>query len=130
MWQPTFGTVGIIGCLYAMERWNGSDAEARWYWIAGSFAAVALMIRPTNLALVPALALALAWRSARPMHYARVFALPAMAAALITAYNFAIFNQLTGGYSGRLGRRFLEGLPGILLSPGRGLFIYPPIALF
>jgi hypothetical protein len=130
MWQHTFGTVAIIGCLYAIERCNASDAEARWYWIAGAFAAFALAIRPTNLALVPALALALAWRSARPMHYVRVFALPAVGAALITAYNFAVFHQLTGGYSGRLGRRFLEGLPGILLSPGRGLLIYTPLAIF
>ncbi len=130
MWQHTFGTGAFIGCLYAIERWNASDDDARWYWIAGGFAGLALMIRPTNLALMPALALALAWQRARPMQYARAFAIPAVAAALITAYNFTIFHQLTGGYSGRLGRRILEGLPGILLSPGRGFLIYTPIAIF
>jgi hypothetical protein len=129
MWQHTFGTVAIIGCLCAIERWSGSASEMRWYWIAGAFAGLGLMIRPTNVALLPALALALGW-PARPMQYLRVFALPAVSAALITAYNFAVFHQITGGYSGRLGRRFLEGLPGILLSPGRGLLIYTPIVIF
>ena len=60
MWQHTFGTVAIIGCLYTIERWNGPDVTSRWYWIAGLFAALALAIRPTNLVLLPALALALA----------------------------------------------------------------------
>ena len=130
MWQHTFGQLAIIGCLYAIERWSASASELRWYWIAGAFAGLALAIRPTNLALLPALALALWFQAARPMQYLRVFALPALSAVVITAYNFAVFRQLTGGYSGRLGRRFLEGLPGILLSPGRGLLIYTPIVIF
>jgi len=130
LWQHTFGQVAIIGCLYSIERFSGSDSEPRWYWLAGVFTACALMIRPTNLALLPALALVLWLRPARLRHYVRVFVPPVLASALVAAYNFAVFQNLAGGYPAKLGGSFFNGLLGILLSPGRGLLIYTPIAMF
>jgi hypothetical protein len=130
LWQHTFGQFAIIGCLYSIEQLSASACEPRWYWMAGGFAACALAIRPTNLALMPALALVLGLRSARLTHYVRVFVLPTVAAALIAAYNFAAFHSLAGGYPGKLDGRLFDGLLGILLSPGRGLLVYTPIAMF
>ncbi len=130
LWQHTFGQLAIIGCLYSIERWSASPSEARWYWIAGAFAACALAIRPTDVALMPALAAALWLRPARLVDYIRVFVPPFLAAVLIAAYNVAVFHSFADGYPAKLGGDFFEGLLGILLSPGRGLFVYTPIAIF
>jgi hypothetical protein len=130
LWQHTFGQLAIIGCLYSVERWSAPDSVSSWYWMAGAFTACAVAIRPTNLALIPALALALRLRPARLTDYVRVFVPPALAAALIAAYNVAVFHRFSGGYPMKLDGRLFDGLTGILLSPGRGLLIYTPIAIF
>ena len=130
LWQHTFGEVAIIGCLYSIERWGASDRRTHWYWSAGAFAAVALAIRPTNLALIPALAVVLWLRPSRLIDCVCVFAPPVLAGTLIAAYNFAVFHSVAGGYPAKLDGRFFDGLLGILLSPGRGLLIYTPVAIF
>ena len=130
LWPHTFGQFAIIGCLYSIERFSASNSEPRWYWMAGVFAACALAIRPTNFALIPALSLVLWLQPARLTHYVRVFVPPVAAAALVAAYNLTAFHSLAGGYPVELDGRFLEGLLGILLSPGRGLLVYTPIAMF
>jgi hypothetical protein len=131
LWQHTFGQLAIIGCLYALERLSAADADSRWFWILGVFVALAVAVRGTNLVLLPTLALVLWLRPARPMDYLRVFTPPLVAVALTVAYNFAVFQSFAGGYpTNPLKGGVLQGLLGILLSPGRGLLIYTPIALF
>ena len=130
LWQHTFGQLAIIGCLYCVERFSASDSESWWFWICGTFAAAALAIRPTNVALLPALALVLWLRPARFIHYLGVFLPPLAGVALVGAYNFAVFQSFTGGYSTKLSEGVFNGLSGILLSPGRGFLIYTPIAIF
>jgi len=131
LWQHTFGQLAIIGCLYAIERFSAPATQARWYWIAGTLAACALAIRGTNVILLPVLALVLWLKPARLTDYLRVFAPAALAIALTAAYNFAVFQSFSGGYPmNPLKGGAIEGLLGILLSPGRGLLIYTPIAIF
>ncbi len=130
LWQHSFGQLAILGCLYAIERSDADDAAPRWDWLAGTCAACALAIRPTNLALLPALGLVLWLRRANLRASVRVFAPLAAAAALTAAYNLAIFDRVTGGYRVKLGWPPFSGLPGILFSPGRGLLVYTPVAIF
>ena len=130
LWQHTYGQLAIIGCLYAIQRMSGPGSVGRWYWVAGGFAACAAAIRPTNLALMPALLLVL-WLQREPLRqYLRVFALPLVAGCLVVTYNYAAFGNVTGGYPAKLDGRLIEGLLGILLSPGRGLLVYTPVLIF
>ncbi|HUK14922.1 MAG TPA: hypothetical protein VLW65_00850 [Bryobacteraceae bacterium] len=127
MWQHTFALPAIVACLYAVERWSG---ERKWYWMAGAAAACALAIRPTNAALLPALALVLWHERARLRAYAEVFCVPVLAGAATAAYNFTLFHSIGGRYSAQMDARYLERIAGLLASPGRGLLIYTPVALF
>ena len=130
LWQHTYGQLAILACLYAIERLRGSGVETRWYWIAGIAAGCALAIRPTNVLILPALAVVLWIRRANLADYCRAFLTPALAAAATAAYNFLVFHRLAGGYTVKWNGRIVDGLPGILFSPGRGLLIYTPIAIF
>jgi hypothetical protein len=130
LWQHTYGQVAIIGCLYAIHRFSAMDASRRWFWMAGICAGAALMIRPTNVVLIPALLVALWLRPARALQY--VWALVPVAAAGfgITLFNRAVFGSLAGGYSAGLDGDLWSGLAGILFSPGRGLLVYTPVLIF
>jgi len=130
LWQHTFGQLAIFGCLWAVDRWGAGDSQVSSYWIAGAFAACAVAIRPTNVTLLPALAVALFLRPARLLHYVRVFVPVLLTAVPVLAYNLAVFRSASGGYPVRIGEQLGEGLLGVLISPGRGLLVYTPIVIF
>jgi len=130
LWQHTFGAVAIIGCGYFLVRWEAEHGLRRWAWWCGAAAAAGLMIRPTNATLLLALAAALWQRRAHGMDYVRMLAPATVAAVLVAAYNFQTLGRFIGGYPTPLNGSALNGLAGILFSPGRGLLIYTPIALF
>lgn len=130
LWQHTFGAMAIIGCWYFLERWETEDRTRHWAWWCGAAVAAALMIRLTNATLLLALAAALWQRRARGIDYVRMLAPAAVAAVLVAAYNHSALGTFTGGYPTPLNASALHGLAGILFSPGRGLLIYTPIALF
>ncbi len=130
LWQHTYGQVAILGCLYAVDRWEEGTGDARWEWIAGLCAGCALTIRPSNIALPAALGVVLGLRRTKPAGWIRVFAPVIVAGGVTAAGNLTVFGRLSGGYPTVLRGHFLEGLAGILFSPGRGLLIYTPVAVF
>lgn len=130
LWQHTYGQVAILGCLYAIDRWEEATAEARWEWMAGLCAGCAVAIRPSNIVLLVALGVALGLRGTRPGAWIRVLAPVMVAGALTAAANLAEFGRLSGSYPTFPSGHFLEGLAGILLNPGRGLLIYTPVVVF
>ncbi len=124
LWQHTFGQLAIVASLYCLERGGG------WIWGCGVCAGCAMMIRPTNLALAPALAVGLWMQRGTAMRFLRLLAGPAVGVALVAAYNLRAFGQISGGYPARLTGSFFGGLAGVLASPGRGLLIYTPLVIF
>jgi len=131
LWPHTFGVPAILGCFYAVERFSSQHTQSSaWQWTAGIFAAFALAIRPTNVALLPALAIVLWIQRARVADYARIFVPALVAAGLVISYNIAVFGRALGGYQAKANTDFFSGLAGILASPGRGLLIYTPVAVF
>lgn len=65
------------------------------------------------------------------LDYFRAFVPSVLAAIAIAGYNFAVSHHLRGGYRAvPLNGNPLEGLLGLLFSPGRGLLAYTPIPFF
>jgi hypothetical protein len=131
LWQHGPGELAIIGCLYALERWSAERARDGWLWLCGGCVAAAFIIRPTNLVLLPALVGALLFARAALTQHIRLLALPIFGGAILAAYNFFVFHRLSGGYAvAVLDGSILRGLAGLFFSPGRGLLIYTPVAIF
>ena len=91
--------------------------------------ALAVAVRPNNVLIVAPLALVALRRHPRE----RVaLALPALAgAAALLAYNELVFGTVSGGYgvAAPMSFDFASAIPGLLLSPGRGLFVYFPVTI-
>jgi hypothetical protein len=126
LWQHGAGVLFIVLTLAAPAWRPGSD------WLPGLFAGLAVAIRPGNLFFWLAVLLACAW-TWRSLARIAAFALPGIViGATVAAYNLAVFGHLLGGYA-RVDDAFTgsltEGLPGLLVSPSRGLLVYSPVLL-
>jgi hypothetical protein len=128
LWQHGPGVLFILLTFLSFARLRVRTTRLKAVCFALAWA-VAVAIRPMNILLVvPLVALAL-YRLPRVAAYTL---LPAIAVGLpVAAYNLHFFGTLLGGYIteppfviSRLG----SGAAGLLLSPGRGLFLYFPIA--
>jgi hypothetical protein len=131
LWQHGPGELAIIGCFYCLERWTEDRARTRWLWLCGAGAAIALVIRPTNLVLTAALLVALLLVKASITQYIRLLAVPLLGGVLLVSYNLYVFDHISGAYPVADFRgSIFAGLAGLFLSPGRGLLIYTPVAIF
>jgi hypothetical protein len=131
LWQHGPGELAIIGCLFGLESWSQDRAHNGWLWLSGTCAAAAFIFRPANIVLLPALLAGLVLAHATLKQYFHVFAAPLCGGLLLASYNLYVFQHASGGYHlGELTGSILRGLAGLFLSPGRGLLIYTPIALF
>lgn len=130
----------VAAALYAATRVRQSRSSS-WPVAATLLCGLALAARPQSApAIVPLLAYVL-WKSRRSVVLPLAgFILPV---ALQLAYNVAVGGSIQGGYAlqnqeARLGRQrvmdfsgdLLEGLAGILFSPGRGLLFFTPVVFF
>ncbi|MGC9335983.1 MAG: ArnT family glycosyltransferase [Anaerolineae bacterium] len=138
LFSESLAGLGLMASAYFLLHHR--DEASPWSLVlAGAGLAVALLARLNNAIMAPFLGLALlaylyqqhgqAWR--RYLRPVILFGLPVLAALLITGwYNWARFGSpLTTGYlpEETFSTPFLEGLYGLLLSPGRGLLWYNPL---
>ncbi len=129
LWQHGPGCLAILAALWCLVR--AAQRERRAALLAGfsALAALAVAIRPHNLLLMAPFALVAAWRHPRDL---LAIAVPALlGAAALVAYNLALFGSPGGGYgvAAPFSWDLATGVPGLLLSPGRGLFFYFPVSL-
>lgn len=129
LWQHTYGLPAIVVFFYALVRLGESRGEMRWAVLAGLSAGLAIAIRPTNAALAPALLVALWLVRARSAQWAAALLMLALPASFAVGWNLSVFGRLSGGYPPSLQGDAWQGLAGLLLSPGRGLLVYTPLAL-
>jgi hypothetical protein len=137
--------LGLVASAWGLARWRRRQ-RAAWGAVAGAGLALAVLAKPVALALVPAVALAAALL-ARPRgdggdpRYRRSLAGGAAAAAaalatgvgVVAGLNLARFGDpLATGYGDELAlwtTPWATGLAGLLVSPGRGLLPYFPVAV-
>jgi hypothetical protein len=138
--QPLEALCGLtaMACAYVASRVE----TGRWKWLfaAGAALGAGVVIRETAVLFLPGLLLLIGWN----MVSAKRRAGAAAAELAAFAIGFAVFASIAGWYNWLrtgspfvtgylvtgLGYRFAtpwyRGLAGLLISPGRGLFIYSP----
>lgn len=126
---------GFVECFVAWSLWRSAAGieTLRAQAALGAFLSLAVLSRPTNLLLV--IFSFLPWIVER-----RWRALPGVAAGalpgalLFTGYGAYYFGTpFSTGYGPELVRfqkMLWEGVPGLLVSPNRGLFVFSPVLLF
>jgi hypothetical protein len=131
LWQHGTGELLVAVALLAMTR------EPSWLAVLAGGAATGLMVanRPPDAVLAAGFAIyALCWARRR----AAVFALAATGpVALAIGYNLWMFGHPAGGYgltevaaAGFFSGPLPIGVAGLLVSPGKGLFVFSPFLLF
>lgn len=130
LWQHGPSQFALAAALYCLVR---GRTEPRWVLGAGFTLALAVITRPSD-ALV-ALPLAVYVLAVHPRQIVGFLAsgLPPVAFQLWYGARYfgdPFHTQLPILAPGLWSMPFWQGLAGILLSPGRGLFIYSPIFLF
>jgi len=127
LWQHPAAVLGLSAALLCMVR---AEADDRWAGRAGLPLAFAVAARYADIALVAALAIGIAVRWPRRIPQLAAWAMPV--AALVLAYHWAYFGSpWRQGLpaAGRFSAPWGEGHLGLLVSPGKGLFVFTPIAL-
>jgi hypothetical protein len=129
LWQHGTAELLIVGTLWFITR-----EPATWNVLAaGALAGLIVANRPADLPLAAAFALySVIWARRRAAGFAAAAAVPCL---LTLAYNLETFHHAAGGYvtmatPGFFAHSALTGVAGLLVSPGRGLFVYAPLFLF
>lgn len=95
-------------------------------YLSSLFLAISILFRPTNLLALPIWGFAV-WRNGKRAIWSGLFVVAGLLA--LAFYNWLRFySPFIFGYNGEAFRsNLLIGLYGLLLSPGRSLFLYSPI---
>ncbi len=130
LWQHGGGQLAVAAGLYALVRFWEDPGRRRWVLLAGVAAGLAAAIRPSNALFVAAAAVWLAMATRKAADVAAFLFAPATLGAAVAAYNLHVFSRVSGGNPAAFQAPFWPGLAGVLVSPGRGLLIYTPVAVF
>jgi len=126
LWQHPAAVLGLCAALLCMVR---AEHDARWAGRAGLALALAVAARYADVVLAGVLALAIAARWPRRIPHLLLWSAPVVAAVL--AYHEATFGSpLRQGLpaAGRFSAPWGEGHLGLLVSPGKGLLVFTPVA--
>ena len=129
LWQHPAAVLFLSLALWFVLKAEDDDA---WAGRAGLPLALAVAARHADVALVATLAIGIAVRWPRRIPSFLTWALAPV--LFVAAYQFKYFGApWRTGFSGALASRFSEslatGLPGLLFSPAKGLFVFTPVAL-
>jgi hypothetical protein len=127
LWQHGASQLGLAAALYCLLR---GDDEPIWLAYAGLPLSFAVLARPTDALMAGAIALYVFWR--RPSRFVFFLLAGVPPAVFQLWYNARYFGtpfrtQWDPFDAETWSGSFWPGLAGLLLSPGRGLFVYSPI---
>lgn len=131
LYSRTFFADSLLATVVVAAAWYALDERPRASWMAGACAALAVLAKPTGVVVGTAVGL---W------HLGRGDWRRGMRAGLGTALGLALYgwyNWVRFGDPATFGQKWSgftaccvpEAVVGMLVSPGRGLFVYSPIAL-
>lgn len=129
LWQHGPSQLALSAALYGTVR---CMEQGTWLGFTGFWLAFAVICRPTDILVAAPLAACVISRQRR---HAYLLALGGLAPIVFQlSYNYVYFKNPLHSSIG-IGAAFWsspvwQGLGGILLSPGRGLFVYSPIYVF
>ena len=123
---------GPAACFLALAIWMLLRDTGRSAAVAGLALGLAVVIRPTNLAIALPLAVFVVFGRRRQLPaFAALAAVPALLnAAYAWKYWGTPFSPGESGHLSLFGGNPLHGLAGLLVSPSRGLFVFSPFLLF
>lgn len=130
LWLHTGAALGFSLALLALTRSN--DPPWRMGALVGLGIGLAVACRPVDVVLAAGFVVALV--VARPRALGWMAAAGALPVLLLALYQWRIFGSpLATGYGTEAewgwSAPLVQGIPGLLLSPGRGLFVHAPILL-
>jgi len=130
LWLHTGVAPGFSLALLALTR--GEDSSRRMGLLAGLGVGVAVACRPVDVVLAVGFVAAL-WQ-VRRRALGWMAASAALPVLLLALYQWRVFGfPLSTGYGAEAAEGWsaplAEGIPGLLFSPGRGLFVHAPILL-
>jgi hypothetical protein len=128
LWQHGMSQLMILLSLYCLQRSLETNTML-FICGAGIFAALSAAMRPSNVLFVLISGGLILLAKNRWRLFASYAGFGLFIGSGIAAYNFYVFDHIRGGYQEGFNGAFASGLPGILFSPGRGLFFYSPILL-
>src|SRR6266536_2121777 len=132
--------LALLAGVYAMLRMTRGDGR-RWAALSGAACGIAVLLRPANAIALPTIGLWLAWHLVSDISTQRErlkalvsWASPIAVCLLVIAdYNYVRFGSVFETGFGIEALAFTTplstGLTGLLISPGKSLFIYAPIVL-
>lgn len=129
LWQHTFGVLFMsLGVLCLERGWD----NPRWLGWLGLPVGLLFFVRPGNALLVCLFGVAVLVRDRRRLVMFALLSVPFLAAIL--TYNLSLSGNLFGEYRDEAAAinplsTMMEGLPGLLVSPARGLLLYSPVVL-
>lgn len=129
LWQHGPGCLALVAALWCLVCAGRSERRAALLAGFSALAALAVAIRPHNVLLVAPFALVAAWR--HPSQLLAIVVPALLGAAALLTYNLLLFGTPGGGYgvAAPFTWDLATAVPGLLLSPGRGLLVYFPAAL-
>jgi hypothetical protein len=130
LWQHGAGQLMIICTLLFLEEYL-KKLRYKYLVIAGLFVGYAIAIRMTNVLFFVSSLLYFLLRG-RDFKATFIYSIcPIVIGIAAASYTHALFGDVRGRYASQpFSANLLEGIAGILASPGRGLFIYSPCLIF
>lgn len=125
LWQHGMGVLFMLlaSILAIMQKEKPTIKKAILFSIA---CAISVAVRPTNIIFIVPFFL---WITIISRTYISYYIIPAAVVAFALAtYNYTVLGNIKGAYTQSFNMPFFEGFKGVLFSPGRGLFIYFPLA--
>lgn len=130
LWQQTVSMLIIVLTLLAVQR---REQGGPWPWLIGAFAALALVMRPTNAVVVAPLVIWMLAQSRRELPSALIGGVAVLLPFFVLSWTFYGTPLPSYYLPSRLGDapvwEFAESLAVHLVSPGRGLLIYVPLVM-